>query len=104
VDANFDSWETWTDVDQIRHIFFFILIQSDPEIRDRMYSNNETLEISITPFDAQEFAVNYSDPSIASEDSWCPVGEVTKTTIARTECNITRTLKVVENETIVLWI
>lgn len=105
LDTNFDSWYNWNVEKQFQHVFFFIILQSDPVIDDRMYSNNGTLDISITCFDAKNFAVNTTDKENSGEEDWFPIGPVDSVTYTRTECSISRSPhKKVLNETLVPWI
>lgn len=103
IDNNFDSWASWTDERQLKHVLFFVLIQSDPAIDDRMYANNDTLQLSISLFHARNFSAQAADPAISGETTWRPIGLVGNATYVRTECNITRKAKVAD-ENLIPWV
>ena len=104
VQPDFDSWQIVTDKNPFKVALFFILIQSDPEIDDRMNTNNETLQLSMSIFRAQDFqALNYVDIGEDAVDEWRPVGPIQNASFTRTECNITRRPDV-PDEDAVPWI
>ena len=102
IDNNFGSWEDWDAADPIRHLLIFLLIQSDPEVDNRMYTNNETLQISISVLHAQDFQAIHSDIA-SSGGAWMPIGPVANASYARTECNITRKAEVAD-EDMIPWV
>ncbi|KAF2786834.1 hypothetical protein K505DRAFT_411744 [Melanomma pulvis-pyrius CBS 109.77] len=57
---------------------FVTLIQSDPEIDDRMHHNNETLDLSISLLHASDFK------------NWKPTGPIGHASYSRADCTITR--------------
>jgi len=90
-----DFSEEWAFINEheimIKDAIFWILIQSDPEVDDRMYSNNETLRLSISAVHAQNFRCQtYDDATQAGLDMWRPIGPVQNASYSRVECNITR--------------
>ena len=104
VENNFDSWAYWPDQTQLKHVLFYVLIQSDPVIGNRMYTNNDTLEISLTIFNTRDFSAQYTDPGISGETTWRPIGTVRNASYARTECSISRKPEVADEEMIPwLW-
>ncbi|KAI1413440.1 hypothetical protein F5Y13DRAFT_198756 [Hypoxylon sp. FL1857] len=102
--SGFDAWYIVTDEIPFKETLFFTLFQSDPEVNDRMYMNNDTLEISLSVLHAQGFKVNnFSDTGQAATTEWMPIGPVQNATFARTDCNITRKA-VVKDENAIPWI
>ncbi|KAJ4350301.1 uncharacterized protein N0V89_008922 [Didymosphaeria variabile] len=98
---NFDSWATWTDPQkQLKHVLWFVIIQSDPEVEDRMYTNRDTLELSLTVFHAQNFSAKATDKGMTGEETWMPFGPIQKASYARVECTITRKFKVLDENSI----
>lgn len=103
MNSDFGSWEDWSRSDPIRHVMLFVYIQSDPEVDDRMYTNNETLQISISVLHAQNFQALHSDTGGLSGESWKPIGPVANASYTRTECNITRK-PIVADEDAIPWV
>lgn len=102
--ADFNSWQIVTDEIPFKEVLFFILFQSDPEVNDRMYMNNETLQISLSVLHVRGFKVNnFSDTGQGAVTRWEPIGPVQNATFTRTECNITRK-EVVKDENAIPWI
>lgn len=85
---------------------FVVLIQSDPEkpnpdTHHRMYTNNETIQISISVLHAKGFTVsNFLDAGDSGKETWKPIGRVGNASFARVECNITRKSNVRDNNAI----
>lgn len=103
VQADYANWAIVTDDGGLyfKDAFFFIIIQSNPEVDDRMYTNNETLQISISVFHAQNFqSVTNGDATQAGEKSWKPIGSVGNASFARVECNFTRKEAVADEDSI----
>jgi hypothetical protein len=104
--VDFSGWSIPADQSApFRDFLFFVLIQSDPEQDDRMDTNNETLQISLSVLHAHDFQstdyTNDVDPS--GESEWKPFGPVANASYSRLECNITRKLEV-PNEDAIPWI
>lgn len=101
--ADFTSWTTSSVAPDppFQDVLFFILIEPDPEKDDRMNTNNETMEISISVVHAQNFhASDYADSTEGAATIWRPTGPVGNTSYARVECNITRKSDVVDEDEI----
>ncbi|KAH8753205.1 hypothetical protein F5882DRAFT_308787, partial [Hyaloscypha sp. PMI_1271] len=105
VQADFASWSVVEPSTVFKDVLFFILILPNPETDSRIYTNNETLQMSISVLHAQDFdALNISDVTLGSETSWRPVGPIRNTSFSRTECNITRKPQVADENAIPwLW-
>ncbi|KAI0114266.1 hypothetical protein F4776DRAFT_330743 [Hypoxylon sp. NC0597] len=102
--ADFNSWQIVTDEIPFKEALFFILFQSDPKVNDRMYANNETLQISLSVLHVRGFKVtNFSDTGQGAVTRWEPIGPVQNATFSRTECNITRK-EIVKDENAIPWI
>jgi hypothetical protein len=83
---------------------FWTIIQSDPGINDRMYTNNETLRLSISALHTKNLATSpLDDFTQASSDTWQPIGVAENASFSRTECVITRTSQVLDEE-IIPWL
>ena len=84
---------------------FWILIQSEPTIDDRMNTNNATLELSMSSLHLQNFYMSPDDKDAtqASLETWRPLGPVENASFTRLECNFTRK-PVVPDEDAIPWI
>ncbi|KAF2267890.1 hypothetical protein CC78DRAFT_541126 [Lojkania enalia] len=83
---------------------YWVLVQSDPRVDDHMYTNNETLQLSLSAFYAHSFTVlTTEDATQAAVSTYRPIGSVEKSSFVRTECNITRKPEVSDPEA-VPWI
>ncbi|ETS74960.1 hypothetical protein PFICI_13444 [Pestalotiopsis fici W106-1] len=88
--TGFTGLVNWTE-HKWSEALFFVLVQSNPEVHDRMDHNNETLTLSITLFHAQNFSCASNDTTATSGGSdWIPVGAVERASYSRAECFITR--------------
>lgn len=80
---------------------FAVLIQSDPEKDRRMYTNSETMHISISVLHAKDFTasdfVDQGDQGDGGKETWKPTGPVGNASFARVECNITRKAKIMDD-------
>lgn len=75
----------------IKDAIFWVLIQSDPAVDGRMYSNAATLQLSISAVHARNFRCRtYDDSTQAGLDNWRPIGPVENASYSRVECNISR--------------
>ncbi|PVH82024.1 hypothetical protein DL98DRAFT_621631 [Cadophora sp. DSE1049] len=54
-----------------QHTNFFVLLQSDPQLDDRMYTNNETLQLSMSVLHARGFqALEHNDMTESGTESY----------------------------------
>ncbi|KAH7386374.1 hypothetical protein BKA64DRAFT_711602 [Cadophora sp. MPI-SDFR-AT-0126] len=84
-----------------QHTTFFVLLQSDPQIDDRMYANNETLQLSMSVLHARGFqALEHNDMTESGTEVWKPFGPVTNASYSRADCNITRKSAVLDENSI----
>lgn len=95
ISQHFCGWGVPSRNPPLVEYLFFVVIQSNPEMEDRMYTNNETLQISISVLHVQNFsATNREDVGQTGAAVWLPDGPVGNATYTRAECNITREPKV----------
>ncbi|KAH7353147.1 hypothetical protein BKA66DRAFT_598170 [Pyrenochaeta sp. MPI-SDFR-AT-0127] len=89
----------------VKDAIFWILIQSDPVVNDRMYFNNDTLKVSVSAFHAKNFSVSLEneDTTQGLSKTWRPSGPVQNASYSRFECVITRKTDVLDEST-VPWI
>lgn len=89
----------------VKDAIFWILIQSDPTVKDSMYYNNNTLEISVSAFHAKNFSISLDneDTTQGLSKTWRPMGPVGNSSYSRFECAITRNTHVLD-ERGVPWI
>jgi len=103
VTSDFDSFANWSLTNQFTEALFYTIIQSDPEIDDRMLSNNETLEVSLSILHASDFKVpNATTSGTEGGFVWRAIGPVGRATYSRADCTISRKA-VVEFEDKVPW-
>ncbi|KAI4595979.1 hypothetical protein KJ359_006271 [Pestalotiopsis sp. 9143b] len=101
VSSGFNGIADWTAKKQFSNAMFFVLVQSEPETRDRMSYNNETLNLSMSVFYLRDFAVLTGEPSAAwAGVSWRPIGPASDAIYSRAECAITRKASVPDEERI----
>jgi hypothetical protein len=87
-----------------KNALFWTVIQSDPVINDRMYTNNETLQLSISALHTKNLSTSpLDDYTQASSDTWRPISVAENASFSRTECVITRTSRVLDEE-IIPWL
>jgi hypothetical protein len=99
VTSDFDSFAIWTLPKQLQDAIFVTLIQSDPEIDDRMHYNNETLELSISLLHASDFKVSFDDTGgVVGGQNWKPTGPIGRASYSRADCTITRKALVLNPE------
>ena len=86
----------------IKDAVFWVLLQSDPSLDDRMYHNNETLRLSISALHAKNFSVSIDSEDMTQTESynWRPVGAVENASYSRVECTISRKAAILEEEKI----
>lgn len=89
---------------QMREAMFVTLIQSDPEIDDRMQHNNETIHLSISLLHASDFKVLSSKDTsgLNGGERLKPTGPIGHASYSRAECTITRKT-FVENPEQIPW-
>jgi len=103
VTSDFDAFAVWTLPKQFREAIFVTLIQSNPEIDDRMHYNNETLELSISLLHASDFKVSFDDTGgVDGGQNWKPTGPIGRASYSRADCTITRKA-VVQNPDQIPW-
>lgn len=103
ISSDFDSWQDWSQNNQMQEAVIYVLIQSDPEKDDRMRHNNETLYLSLSVLHAKNFRVLYEDMSgVGGEETWRPIGPVENASYARAQCAISRKPQV-EDENKIPW-
>lgn len=102
--VDFSAWSKTEPAFIFEEALFFILIESDPAIDDRMYTNNATMEISFSVLHFSHFnATDLTDATLDAEDTWRFVGPVRNASFTRIECNISRE-PVVPDEDAIPWI
>jgi hypothetical protein len=101
--ADYNSWQDWTQENQTREALFYVIVQSDPEVGDRMMYNNETLRLSLSVLHARDFRVLVDDTSgIRGMSTWFPIGPVGSASYSRAECELTRK-PLVQDENRIPW-
>lgn len=98
-ETNF-STKTTTD---IKDIFVWFIIQSDPTVGDRLHTNRELLKLSVSVLHARNFTVLVGDDATnAAEGKWRPSGPIANASYTRMECDIFRNSAASYNE-LVSW-
>jgi hypothetical protein len=102
--VDFSAWSTTEPAFIFEEALFFILIESDPVIGDRMHTNNATMEISFSVLHLSHLnATDLIDTTLDAEDTWRFVGRVRNASFTRIECSISRK-PVVPDEDAIPWI
>jgi hypothetical protein len=101
-DTNFEQIYVEGQGMLIKDALFWILIQSEPTVDDRMYGNNATLQLSMSALHLQHFwlSPDEKDATQASLETWKPFGAVGNASFSRMECNFTRKPVVLDEEAI----
>ncbi|KAF2690726.1 hypothetical protein K458DRAFT_482927 [Lentithecium fluviatile CBS 122367] len=104
-DSNFEQVCTEDNGIIIKDAMFWILLQSEPRVDDRMYNNDAPLQLSFSSLHAHNFGLSPNDTDItgSSLDQWRPFGPVEKASYTRLECNFTRNSGAVE-QNLVPWL
>ncbi|OAP58459.1 hypothetical protein AYL99_07549 [Fonsecaea erecta] len=104
VQVDFSSWSKTEPAFIFEEALFFILIESDPAIDDRMYTNNATMDICFSVLHLSHLnATDLTDATLDAEDTWRFVGPVRNASYTRIECGISRK-PVVPDEDAIPWI
>ena len=93
VQTNFNGEHNFTVRNHYRNkdMFVWFIIQSDPAIGNRLHTNKEALQISVSALHAHNFSLSVGDDATSTNPfKWRPVGIISNASYTRFECNITR--------------
>lgn len=99
----YEGWNNFNEKPQVKQMVYFILIQTDPEIDDQLYHNQNPLRFSLTAFHLEDVELRSKSEQLIGSSDQVPVGIAGKASYTRTQCVVSRNTQARE-ESAVPWI
>lgn len=88
--SDFCGW-TLTDEDyqvRMKDVYFFVLVQSNPSIDDRMYRNKDPMHLRLAVLHVHNASLVAQDAQFGGRESWRINGTIPKASYTSIECHI----------------
>ncbi|KAK7432038.1 hypothetical protein QQZ08_001328 [Neonectria magnoliae] len=103
--SDFCGW-TSTELDgsvSMKDVYFFVLVQSNPSIHDRMYRNNDAMHLRLVVLHVHNAALVAQDAQFGGRGSWRVNGTIPKASYTSVECRVRQRVSIPEASVYVAW-
>jgi hypothetical protein len=84
------SWLRFDEDPQLKQTVYFILDQTNPDIDDQLYHNQNPLHFSLTAFHLQDVQLRFKSQQLIGSSDLTPLGIAGKASYTRTQCMVSR--------------